>query len=64
MNITTNTGWRYTNTEPIVEHAGHNIEQWNAYLSCEDEIELNGDESGICCHDCQTIVIDSPVVTA
>ncbi len=46
---------------PIVEHAAHNVEEWRAYVcDLSDAPEyVNGDSSGLCCHDCQTIIVDT-----
>lgn len=46
---------------PIVAHAEHNVEEWHGYVNdLSDAPEyVNGDSSGLCCHDCRTIIIDT-----
>lgn len=43
-----------------VDHADHAWEEWHAYLSCDDNLPgwIDGDDSGLCCHDCQVIVVE------
>lgn len=49
-----------------ITHADHNWEEWHAYLSTDETRaefppHVDDNSTGICCHDCQTIVVDQPV---
>jgi hypothetical protein len=63
MNTTTSNGTRYSDTESVIDHAQHLWEEWHAYLSCDDELPewVDGDASGICCHSCSVIVVESSI---
>jgi len=48
--------------EPIVDHAEHTYEEWHAYLSGADLPSwVLGSDTGICCHTCETIIVDQVI---
>jgi hypothetical protein len=63
MNTTTSTGYTYTDTASVIEHAEHIWEEWHAYTDYSDEkpAELDGNASGICCHTCSLIIVESSI---
>lgn len=51
--------YTFTTGSPVA-HATHCWEEWHAYLTDELPEDVSLDASGICCHTCSTIVIDTP----
>lgn len=53
--------WTYVlgTVSDMIPHAYHTWEEWNAYVNdLTDAPEwVDGNDSGLCCHDCQTIVV-------
>lgn len=54
-----------TTSDESILHADHIWEEWHAYVNdITDAPEgVNGDSTGICCHTCQTIVVDPTPAT-
>jgi hypothetical protein len=44
----------------ILLHAEHNYETWHAYVCDISDAPdgVDGNSSGICCHDCQIIIVE------
>jgi hypothetical protein len=53
-------GYTTSRQNPAVNHADHNVEEWRAYVNdiSEAPAYVNGDSSGLCCHDCELIIVD------
>ena len=53
--------YTYTTTASVLDHADHNVEEWRGYVNdLSDAPEyVNGNSSGLCCHDCQLIIVES-----
>lgn len=47
--------------ERISAHAEHNAEGWHAYVNdlTDAPSYVDGNSTGICCHDCRLIIVDS-----
>ena len=52
--------YTHTTAGKPVDHAEHVWEEWNAYLAAELPEGVSRNDTGLCCHTCETIVVDRP----
>lgn len=45
--------------DQISAHADHTWEEWHAYVSSNVPEHIGNAASGICCHTCRVIIVDS-----
>lgn len=50
--------YTYTTGSPV-SHAAHTWEEWHAYLAAELPEDVSRDATGICCHTCKVVVVDT-----